>query len=163
VCIVSEDTATHCNTLQHTEMGGIRQHIVCSSRNQTLHHTASHCNALQHTATHCNKLQRTTAEHCSTLQHTPTLTEKGGKKTIRFVLSVAGEITPKPVRRNVSTEKKKKNAATEICSTCWSNMSLEKREQKARQATLTHCHQMQHAETHYNTLQRALKHCTEPQ
>jgi len=40
-------TATHCNTLQHTQ------------------HTATHCNTLQHTTTHCNTLQHT-ATHCNT-------------------------------------------------------------------------------------------------
>jgi len=52
------DTATHCNTLQHTA--------------NTLQHTATHCNTLQHAATHCNTLQRTTT-HCTlTRQHTAT-------------------------------------------------------------------------------------------
>jgi len=67
------NTATHCNTLQHT---------------------ATHCNTLQHTPTHCSTLQHTmicntlwlvvpraqvtwqhcnnTATHCNTFQHTPT-------------------------------------------------------------------------------------------
>jgi len=36
--VMHVDTATHCNTLQHT---------------------ATHCNTLQHTATHCNTLQHT--------------------------------------------------------------------------------------------------------
>jgi len=87
-----EDTATHCNTLQHTEMGGIRQHIICSSRNQTLHHTASHCNALQHTVTHYNKLQHTAA-NCNALQQN-TIAHcntdwKGGEKNdqVRIVSS----------------------------------------------------------------------------
>ena len=44
----------------------------------TLQHTATHCNTLPHTATHCNTLQHTTwycttfATHCTTLQHTAT-------------------------------------------------------------------------------------------
>jgi len=42
-----QHTATHCNTLQHTDV-----HDVC-----TLQRTATHCNALQHTAMHYNALQ----------------------------------------------------------------------------------------------------------
>jgi len=45
--------------------------------NNTLYHTATHCNTLQHTATHCKTLDTTrwntlqhTATHCNTLQHT---------------------------------------------------------------------------------------------
>ena len=43
-----QHTATHCNTLQHTEVdtSGCR----------------THCNTLQHTATHCNTLQHTEAD-----------------------------------------------------------------------------------------------------
>jgi len=65
----SASTATHCNTMQHTE-------IHCN----TLQHTATHCNTPlsgggaaqpqpQHTATHCNILKYT-APPCNTLQHT---------------------------------------------------------------------------------------------
>ena len=46
----SIQTATHCNTLQHT-----------ATRMQ---HTATHCNTLQRTATHCNTLQHTVT-HCN--------------------------------------------------------------------------------------------------
>jgi len=55
-----QDTATHCNTLQHTA-----PHCT------TLQHTATHCATLQHTAPHCNTLQHT-AIHVNTLQHTAT-------------------------------------------------------------------------------------------
>jgi len=40
------NSATRCNTLQHT-----------ASHYSTLWHTATHCNTLQHTATHCNGIQ----------------------------------------------------------------------------------------------------------
>jgi len=53
----SDQTATHCNALQHTA-------THCS----TLQHTAAHCITLQHTATHCNTLLHT-ATNCNTLQH----------------------------------------------------------------------------------------------
>ena len=39
------------------------------SPDESLQHTATHCNTLQHTTTHCNTLQHT-ATHCNTLQHT---------------------------------------------------------------------------------------------
>jgi len=52
-----EDTATHCNMLQHA-----------ATRCYTLQHTATYCNTLQHTATHCTTLHQT-ATHCSTLHH----------------------------------------------------------------------------------------------
>ena len=80
------NTATHCNTLQHT---ATRQEP--SRRHDPMHlqDTATHCNALHHPATHritlqhaasmqepitasksmCNRLQHTTI-HCNTQQHT---------------------------------------------------------------------------------------------
>ena len=42
------NSATHCNTLQHT-----------ATHCHTLPHTATHCNTLQHTATPCNTLEHT--------------------------------------------------------------------------------------------------------
>ena len=54
------NSATHCNTLQHT-----------AAHCNTLQHTATHCSTLQHTTTHCNTPQHT-ATHCNTLQHTAT-------------------------------------------------------------------------------------------
>ena len=42
LCKTLHDTATHCNTLQHTRL--------------SLRHTATHCNSLQHTAPHCTTL-----------------------------------------------------------------------------------------------------------
>ena len=48
-------TATHCNTLQHTQQ----------------QHTATHCNAHQCTATHCSALQRTITP-CNTTQRNTT-------------------------------------------------------------------------------------------
>ena len=59
-----QDTATHCNTLQHS---GSRR------RCKALQHIAVHCSTLQRTAAHCISLQHTAA-HCSTLQHTATHT-----------------------------------------------------------------------------------------
>ena len=67
----NENTATHCNTLQHTttsmctDIGEAPSRFSCAA---TLQHAATHCNTLQHTATHCNTLQNT----CNTLQHTTT-------------------------------------------------------------------------------------------
>ena len=43
---------------------------TCISQD-TLQHTATHCNTLQHTATHCNTLQHT-ATNSDTLRHTAT-------------------------------------------------------------------------------------------
>ena len=58
-----DDTATHCNTLQHTATHcNALQHTATHCN--TLHHTATHCNALQHTATHCNTLQQTSGMTC---------------------------------------------------------------------------------------------------
>ena len=80
VYCIKGDTATHCNTLQHTA-------THCNTPQRTAphcnapHHTATHCNTLQHTATHRNAPQRTAARgntlqltlaHCNTLQHTAT-------------------------------------------------------------------------------------------
>ena len=41
---LQHNTATHCNTLQHTK-------IVCQQHNGT---TATHCKKMRHTAAHCN-------------------------------------------------------------------------------------------------------------
>jgi len=40
------------------------QHTATTHSNNTLQHTATHCNTLQHTATYCNILQHT-ATHCN--------------------------------------------------------------------------------------------------
>jgi len=53
---VSDDTATHCNTLQLTA-------THCNS----LQLTATHCTSLHLAATHCNSLHLT-ATHCTSLQ-----------------------------------------------------------------------------------------------
>jgi len=71
-CITLQHTATHCNTLQHT-----------ATHYNTLQHITTHCSTLQHTATHCNTLwyitylspqkclgMHTHISHCNTLQHT---------------------------------------------------------------------------------------------
>ena len=55
------------------------QHTATTHSNNTLQHTATHCNTLQHTATYCNTLQHTATHsalalhaigctHCNTLQ-----------------------------------------------------------------------------------------------
>ena len=80
--LASNDTATHCDTLQHTATHcNIWQHTAtyCNTHHygrsdrtpwQTLQHTdtATHCNTLQHIATHCN----TSHAHCNTWQHMAT-------------------------------------------------------------------------------------------
>ena len=55
--LISQHTATHCNTLQHT-----------ATHCNTLQHTAKHCNTLQHPATQCCNTLQHTATHCNTLQ-----------------------------------------------------------------------------------------------
>jgi len=89
---LGKDTATNCNTLQHTA-------THCNTHQSHIHRcswlwadTATRCTTLQRTATHCDTLQRTpkpylqmslavgwhcnalhhTATHCNTLQHTAT-------------------------------------------------------------------------------------------
>jgi len=66
-------------TLQHTATHcNTLQHTAthCNTRlsfhrNKALQHIATHCNSLQHTAPHCNTLQHT-ATHCNALQRTAT-------------------------------------------------------------------------------------------
>jgi len=83
---LTQDVATHCNTLQHTATHCshcntfIRMHTyvgMCLTQYIVIHY-----NTLQHTATHCNAHYNTmepnvkcaieTATHCNTLQHTAT-------------------------------------------------------------------------------------------
>jgi len=106
-CNTLQHTATFCNTLQHTavlhEFARILRwfftHLTClvhlrihawficawyesdSKRysQDSLPHTAPHCNTLQHTATHSNTLQHT-ATHCNTLQHTAAMWESHSNK-----------------------------------------------------------------------------------
>jgi len=87
-----QHTATHCNKLQHTAtyyntllrtathwntfVSGdpartLRMKGMQFVEDDTLQHTATHCNTLQNTATHCNTLQYT-ATHCNVLQRTAT-------------------------------------------------------------------------------------------
>jgi len=70
VQVHSTNSATYCNTLQHTatQCNTLRH---TATHCNTLRHTATHCNTLHHTASHCNTLQRI-ASHCITLQHTAT-------------------------------------------------------------------------------------------
>ena len=51
--------ATQCNTLHHTAQ---LRRVVNGPDENTLQHSATHCNALQRTATHCNALQRTATQ-----------------------------------------------------------------------------------------------------
>ena len=75
-----QNTATHCNLLQHTATSlalpahGQRERniliiIVAKRQLNPKYHTATHCNTLQHTATHCNTLHHTVT-HCNTARHT---------------------------------------------------------------------------------------------
>jgi len=68
------DTATHCNTLQHTathcNTPHTHTHLTCGAswfaicRMKTVPtDTATHCNTLQHTAKNCNTPQHTTHTH----------------------------------------------------------------------------------------------------
>jgi len=56
------DTATHCNTLQHTPTHSNTPHRSGGYKHE------QHCNTLQHTPTHSNTLQHTPT-HSNTLQH----------------------------------------------------------------------------------------------
>jgi len=73
-CNTLQYTATHCNPLQHTAAAHCNTPQHTATRCITLHHTAQYCTTLQHTATHCTTLQHT-ATHCNTLQHTAILYE----------------------------------------------------------------------------------------
>ena len=90
-----QQTATNCNTLQHTATHAAmpyhkqlsnrrvlqRTHCITQQRTATrtplqrtathiLQHTeTTHSNTLEHAATHCNTLQHTTT-HCNAMQHT---------------------------------------------------------------------------------------------
>jgi len=93
---MQQDTAAHCNALQHTaahtgsSQGNTRPlllhtlQLTASQRNNTLHRTATHCNTLHHAQgaakpildrcsfTHCNSLHHNAATHCTALQCTAT-------------------------------------------------------------------------------------------
>ena len=85
------DTATCCNTLQHTATHCNTHALACHPSSflkeirLTLYHTAPQCNTLQHAATHCNThalmspssfsrggclTLHLPAPHCTTLHHT---------------------------------------------------------------------------------------------
>jgi len=90
--VCTGDTATHCNTLQHTATHcnitllpcalATLQHTVtqhCCSVHLRHCYTATHCSTLQHTATHCNTThlrycvtlqQKTSADTATTHRHT---------------------------------------------------------------------------------------------
>ena len=65
-----EDSATHCDQLQHAATQS------CRDEDDDEEHIATHCNALQHVATRAcrteDETERRTATHCNTLQHTAT-------------------------------------------------------------------------------------------
>jgi len=121
------DTATYCNTLQHTttHCNTLRHTKDSETIVQTLQHAATHCNTLQHTATHCNTLQHTATHrdtqttrrpsrrHCNTLQHTAT-------------------------HCNTFRHTKYSETSHRHCNTL--------------QHTATHCNTLQHTAAHCNTL-----------
>ena len=67
-----QHTVTHCNSEFSSFAAGSKPHDVCDSATHcnTLQHTATHCNTLQHTAPQHNTLQHM---HCNTLQRTATV------------------------------------------------------------------------------------------
>jgi len=66
----TQTIATHCNTLQHTQLEQTATHTIgthCNTLQHTqLEHTATHCKQLEHTATNCNT-PHTIGTHCNTL------------------------------------------------------------------------------------------------
>ena len=62
----------HCHQLrrlmQRVQDGRVL-YAVCTTRHNTLQHTATHCNTLHNAAQYCNTLQHT-ATHCNAPQHT---------------------------------------------------------------------------------------------
>ena len=94
-CFVLQHTATHCNTLQHTQFFFFKMTRQCTSGAPTCCSPCSTlcCSTLQHTGTYCNTqtfffewigavnlgrlhlapyAPRCVAAHCNTLQHTAT-------------------------------------------------------------------------------------------
>jgi len=65
--LLSQHTATRCNTLQHTWHTATHCNMPDKYPSQP-----THCNTLQHIATHLMSihLNKHTATHCNTLQHT---------------------------------------------------------------------------------------------
>ena len=126
VLIILRNTATRCNTLQHTATH--YNTLPCSSL--SLHQWHALCSAC-HLAQHCNTLQHTTT-HRTTPHHTDVL--------FSLLLSAASAspcstscATQVLVRENIKLQR----AATH-CSTL--------------QHTAAHCSTLQHTTTHCNTL-----------
>jgi len=98
VLFSSQHTATHCNTLQHTDSA--MQKRYCRHRRVTW--PVHHCNTLQHNATHCNthhfkrdkvagdvwRDSYTTATHCNTLPRTATHCDRPIYSELRLDRSV---------------------------------------------------------------------------
>jgi len=61
----------HCTATHCNTLQYAEMLCNTSRRGQGSHSRYSHCNTLQHTATHCSTLQHT-ATHCNTLQHSAT-------------------------------------------------------------------------------------------
>jgi len=64
-CIALQHAATHCNTLQNTD---IQQHLLKGSSQKVKGTDIQHTATFQHTVTYCNILHYT-ASHCITLHH----------------------------------------------------------------------------------------------
>ena len=132
-----QDTAIHCNTLQHTATHyntqchiylGVSDHTLLSALQWKI--PMHHCNALQHTAmtaTYCNKHEHT-ATHCNTLQHLPLSTRSHSL----------------------------------VCSTR-ANLHAPLQHTATHGNTLQHpatpCNTLQHSATLYNTLQPSAAYC----
>jgi len=95
--------------------------IVWTCRGQRYHASATHCNKMQHTTAHCNTMQHT-ATHCNTLQHTATSCKYHGRTR-----SSGGMHGKSVVGTHINF--------------------------------LNEYHQLQHTATHCNTLQRTAAHC----
>ena len=70
--MLTQHTAKHCNTLQHTATHQNRADScpgLLQFAHNTLQHTATHCNTLQHPAPHCNKRQHTGTERTHARRH----------------------------------------------------------------------------------------------
>jgi len=137
-----QQTASHCNTLQHTATHIAELYSVMLSRlrvfhvkrhpKNTLQHTATHCNTLQHTATHIAglysaMLSRLCVFHVkrhpkNTLQHTATHCN-----THRRIAFCDVELT--------------------VCILC---------PKTSKKYTATHCNILQHTATHIAELYSAI-------
>jgi len=62
-CNILQHTATHCNLLQHTAKTCYQSSSSLGALQPFCGHMSTHCNTLQHTATHCNTLQYGATPH----------------------------------------------------------------------------------------------------